>query len=269
MTTGPESDLSLLHPRSPAFGYAALCGASLAVTVLVLMQQGLNLLVTMLILLVGILGLVTRMKLAPLLLVVLVAVCQIIQQFYWVDFRSRMEMPMGAAFRVGDALIGAAVLGFVAGHYRLQGLSRHLFPPDQRFYYLRRHIKVPASLLRALVERRRSPQLVTPAELALLVVSLPAWALAAQVAWLWLARPRDVLEWDAWLARLTVLLVVMIGGLVAAAAVLRHLRRHRMTLDEATLVLQDTLWNETRGEQRWYTRWLAWFWLRRKEQEQP
>src|SRR5262249_27020692 len=117
---------------------------------------------------------------------------------------------------------------------------------------------------------RRSVRLVTPTELALLVVSLPLWALVAQVVWWWLNRPRNVLGWTPWAARLTVLLACLIPGLVLAAAVLRQLRRRRMTADEAVLLLQDTLWNETRGEQRWYTRWLAWFWLKQREfKEQP
>jgi hypothetical protein len=34
--------------------------------------------------------------------------------------------------------------------------------------------------------------------------------------------------------------------------------------------MQDTLWRETRGEQRYLTRWLAWFWIKEHERkEQP
>jgi len=255
MTTSPRDDPNLLDPRSGAFGYVALCGAALAVLLLVLLQRGQNLVVSLLILSVGVAGVLTRMRLAPLLVLGLVTFNELFQQF---TVSQAHEPELGRVFQVSDVLLCAALLGFVAGQYRLQGLGRFVFPPDEHVGQIRTPITV--------VQRRRSALLVTPQEVSLLAVSLPFWALAAQLAWHWLAQQRALLEWDGRIVRATVCLFALVTGLTVAAAVLHHVRRRRMTLEEATLLLQDTFWNETRGEQRWLARWLAWFWLRHKEQ---
>ena len=52
------------------------------------------------------------------------------------------------------------------------------------------------------------------------------------------------------------------------AALLGHWRARQMTAAEGELSLQDTLWRETRREQRRLNRWLAWAELRRRRKEQ-
>ena len=50
-----------------------------------------------------------------------------------------------------------------------------------------------------------------------------------------------------------------LGGLVLiASTVIGYLAWRRMTPDEAAVVLQDTVWTETRREERKINRWLAW-----------
>jgi hypothetical protein len=259
--------------RSPALNYLAVCGAGLAVLVLMLLGQGQSPLLTLLVLAAGVLGLWTRVAVAPVTLLLLVAVSQLMQQLTWVDFRWRWLEQARAEFLPADLLLAAGLLAYTVGHYRLQGLTRHVVPPDVRLralYRYQRSARADGALPG--VERRRAARLVTPVELALLVLGLPAWVLLGQVAWHFLARARDVLarayevhEWQPWTARLVMLAVVLIGGLVLTAAVLRYVRRWRMTHEEARLILQDVLWNETRGEQRWFARWLAWI---KVEQEQ-
>jgi hypothetical protein len=265
--------------RSPALNYLAVCGAGLAVLVLMLLNQGQSQLLTLLVLAAGVLGVLTRVAIAPLTLLLLIAVSQLMQQLTWVDFRWRWLEQSRAEFVPADLLLAAGLLAYTVGHYRLQSLTRHIVPPDVRLRVLYRYQR-PAGLDRALptVERRRAARLVTPTELVFLLLGLPVWVLLGQVAWHFLARARDVLareynvhEWLPWVARLVTLALVLIGGLVLTAAVLRYVRRWRMTADEARLVMQDVLWNETRGEQRWFARWLTWIKVEREQgrREQP
>jgi hypothetical protein len=125
------------------------------------------------------------------------------------------------------------------------------------------------------IERKRSAGLVTPFELVVLVLTLPLWVLLAQLVWSAVMQARDVLgkqhhaqEWEVWQTRLVVLVTVLFGGILTMAAALRYMRRWRMTADEAHLILQDTLWQETRSEQRWFGRWLTWFALDRQERKE-
>jgi hypothetical protein len=266
LSTQPQEEPGLFNSRSPAFGYVILCGASLAVIMLVVLSQTTGPVVGLLIFAVGAAGVLTRMRIAPLLVVLLVAMSQIVPPFFQPAARWLLEEGR-SRFRLSDVLLCASVLGYVAGHYRLQGLSRSIFPVDYRFGYLRRFVKAPATWWRLLVERRRSFLSVTPVELAVLVGSLPLWALAAHAVWALLAYPHDVLDWDQGMARLTIVLVVLVPGLTLVAAVLRQIRLRQMPPEQAALLSQDTVWNEMRGEHRLYTRWLAWFWLQRKEQD--
>jgi hypothetical protein len=263
--------------RSPALNYIALCGAALVVMLQVLLAQGYSVMVALVILLVGVLGVLTRMSVAPLAVLLAVAVSQLMRQLSGIEFRWRFEMEVRGTPVVSDLLLGVAVLAYTIGHYRLQGVSRHIFPPDQRLRQLHRYARLPAQSGAAPgIERKRAAQLVTSLELALLALSLPLWALLAQLVWYGLTTTRDVLardvlarpdyaEWNPGLLRIIALLTGLVGSVLMVAAVLRHLRHRNLAHDEARLVMQDTLWNETRGEQRWIARWQTWFKLERKE----
>src|SRR5262249_36661287 len=159
-------------------------------------------------------------SLAPFTVVLVVAVSQLMQQLNWTPFSRRWNIStrtLGAS----DFLLCAAVLAYVAAHFRLQGLGRHIFPPDVRLRLLHRFTRSPRSRGAALaIERKRAVRLVTPGELVVLVLSLPLWVLLAQLAWHYLAQLRDVLarhhhyqEWDPWLMRLIVLLAALIAVL--------------------------------------------------------
>src|SRR5206468_2410713 len=90
----------------------------------------------------------------------------------------------------------------------------------------------------------------------------PAWAALAQLCWR--AFPR---EWRnpgiqppvwhavmaAWLMGLSLFLISNLLG---------YWYRQQMTREEGLSLLQDTVWKETRREQRRVNRWLAWARLR-------
>ncbi len=262
----------LLAFGTPAFPYVALCGVCLTVILLAQMAQGHSALFGLLVLLAGVTGVLLRTAIAPAGLVLLVAAGQMIRlgplglEFGnrgWVDPDTR---PL---FSPGDVPLCVAVLGFVIGNYRLLGLHRHIFPPDYRLLALRR-IRARGTPWQALrIEQRRPVAGIRPLEQVLLVLALPLWALAGQVAWAVISRQQSLpaLE-DATTIRVTVGMIFLVPTVVTAAALLRVWRLRRITADEAALLMQDHLWRETRGEQRLLTRWLAWFWLRDKERKE-
>jgi hypothetical protein len=156
---------------------------------------------------------------------------------------------------IPDVVLCAAVLGYAIAHSRLQSLINNVFPAETAKHDLKARAS-PA-------DPRRPARLVTPDEVSALVISLPFWAILA--VGLWRLRSQS---WhnpgvrpDAWEA---ILIVWMVGAPFWALAVFfKYWALRRMSVDEAQLLLQDTLWHETRREQRRINRWLAWARLRR------
>src|SRR5262249_5374299 len=154
-------------------------------------------------------------------------------------------LPGGSAtLEIEDLLQAAAVLAYVAGHYRLLSLTRNLFPAQPR--------EKPQPARRAVPLR----------EVIVLAATVLACAALGQLiaeclpdSWYELGlAPR------AW--RMIVLGWTVGIGVLVAGGLLGHLARQQMSPLEANLVLQDVLWQQTRGEQRLGSRWLAWARLR-------
>ncbi|HKI35340.1 MAG TPA: hypothetical protein VKA46_26010 [Gemmataceae bacterium] len=166
-----------------------------------------------------------------------------------------------------DLLLAVSLLAYAAGQYRLQGLTVRLFPSDPRQgrAAARRGSAEATKVKEAL---RRSPDLVSRREIVVLLLALPACGGLASLFWAWLSgrRTQFLIADEAWQGMLVLWLLG--GGVLAAAAVLRYLALRRMTPAEAAMYLQDVLWRETRGEQRLLNRWLAWAWLRRRRREE-
>jgi hypothetical protein len=158
-------------------------------------------------------------------------------------------------------------VGYIVGHYRLQGLLHNVAPLDPRrregpprwhffrFYWLPR-----------LAPQRRSSRGVSPYEVPLLLLTLPAAALTAQLLWAALTPPWRLANLlPPPLCRFLLLVWFLGVGVLVTAAALQHWKRLRMSADEAALLLQDVLWVETRREQRRINRWLAWAHLRNRQ----
>lgn len=230
------------------FRYAVVCLAALGVILVVMLQRTFWSL-AMVPVLAGLVGGVTR--LGPFLLPAAVAVA-----LNAIPFTERAS----AQRSILDGLVAAAVLAYAAGHYRLQGLLSHIYPADPR----RREEPVPRSgwfrfLPRrpAVVQFRRTGGLVSAEEISRLLLMLPLWAVFAQVIWNGLplgANPGLVTP--VW--QLSVLAWLIGLSWYVAAAVLDYAGWRQATPAEAALYLQDTLWAETRREQRRLNRWLAW-----------
>ena len=244
--------------------YAILCLAALGVIALLEMQRGLRL-VAPIVLLIGLLGVLTRMRAAPLLLLVTFAAVHLEEQHRLFGFGwDEQELPWRRrTFRATDVALCAAMLAYFVGHYRLQAVGSYLFPPDPRL-----RDGSPGRAGRV-VQMKRSPRLVTTDEVGWLVLTLPVPALLGQLAWMALARPWNVLGLPLPVGRLLLLFWVLAIAAFVVAALLGHWRSRQMTAEEGTLFLQDTLWRETRGEQRRINRWLGWSRVRRRRKERP
>jgi hypothetical protein len=262
--------------------YVVICLFSLLVTLLAVVtgeqQAGLGPLGTILALvpiLVGAVGLGLRSGLAPVLFLTTLSGFLFLRHQHPTPapFGWRWGPPRGTLFHASDVLLAMAVLAFVMAHSRLMGLVGNLFPRDPRRKEERRRPSWFGGRFRE-VKQRRSTRLVRPVEWAFLLLSLPVWAGAAELLWLitmGLTRPRrsSGVGMEPWLWRLIVVAWVLGALLVLAAGFFSYWGRRDMTPEEGQMLLQDTLWNETRREQRWLTRWLAWDRLRRPKEEKP
>lgn len=241
-------------------GYLTLGGCALAALGLVLVDRGFGLYAALPVA-AGIVAAPTR--LGPAALVVTLAVCLNALPH---DTDSLWEKTLS----VPDLILCGAVLGYTAAFHRLQAIRRWVFPAGS----------IPGRPPRS-VARPRAAGLATHAELSALVMALPAAALVASLAWAALPRlpaagdslnlvmpapPRDDvpdLPTEVWQA-VVLTLVSGVGALITAAA-FDYAGRRSMTTEEAELLLQDSLWHETGGDQRRVSRWLAWARVRRKE----
>jgi hypothetical protein len=237
--------------------YQILCLFALGVVFLVDLQQGNTLLSTML-LLIGLLGVLTRMRIAPIVFLLAFAVMQWVKQRGWARF-SGVPFPTRGGFPAQDVAESMAVLAYTLAHYRLQGLVLHIVPPDpRRRSGKRRWLIFPPRI----VLQRRPGTLVTPTEVAWFLLGLPLWAVSAQALWALLGPPRPLLDLPFWLARLVCFGWPLAVATLITATALDLWQRRRSPPELGALYLQDVLWRETRGEQRRLNRWTAWWRIR-------
>jgi hypothetical protein len=206
----------------------------------------------------------------------------------WLVASGRVLLPSRAPRRylhgaspVLDVLFCAAALAYVAGHFRLLGLTRNLFPVERRRRPGRpgrEERGAPAQPSEP--EHKRSPALAEGGEVPALLLAVVFCSAAGQLLWLWLSgrhADRDLsaltgmgvdvrLPDGAW--RALVLLWVFAVVLIPLTGLLSYLAHRRLTPEEAALYLQDQLWRETRREQSRINRWLAWAGLRRRRRDE-
>jgi hypothetical protein len=237
------------EPTPPAVtNYVILCLAALGVVLLAELER-LNL-VTLLALLLGLGGVLGRTRLTPVLFLGVLTISQVFAQLQFDGFGGAWSRRPWV-FRPTDLLLCAAGLAFILGHFRLQSLTQHLLPTDPRdrrgkaewdWWSLGRVYR--------LVMHRRSADLVTAGEFALVGLAVLLAVAVAFAGWVMLVQPRNVGGLPPNLGR-----VVLVGWLLAvggyvAAALLGYWRRCRMSREQGLLILQDMLWRTTRQEQR-------------------
>jgi hypothetical protein len=251
-----RKELSSLWKEPGVSYYVAVCLIALGAIMLVMLQR-IYWALSLLPILAGVGAGFTSF--GPFLLVIVIVVCL-------------ERMPYAEGSLVGqtvlDFILCAAVLAYVAAHYRLQSLFVQIVPSDPR----RRKEVPPGGGWRAVfrrksrvVRQRRSAQGVAVPEIQRLLWTLPLGALAAQLLWGMVqllgravrAEPYEPdLPSSVWRAILLAWLMGLTGYVVAG--VIGYWRHRRLSVEQATLYLQDQLWAETRREQRRLNRWLAW-----------
>jgi hypothetical protein len=214
------------------------------------------------------LALATRSNLASLMLLFALAGRILVYQFMdLVPWHARPTSP-ASRFQPADLLLSAAVLAFVVAHYRLMGLLQTIFPRDPR----RRPPGPPGDVQHDAERQPRSARLVQPLEWVLLILALPLWVVLGQLAWLALPGQWAFVDTTDWLWHWTALITpawLLAAALITAAGLFGYWGLRNRTRAEAEMFLQDTLWHETRREQRWVGRWLTWCRLRRPRRGGP
>jgi hypothetical protein len=267
------------NPTPPDAGvrnYTFLCLVALLVTLLGLMMALPRRPVWLLVpIIAGLGGLLLRWRWAPFLFLATLGGVLCFDASLRASFRGR---PVPGSSPAVDLLLGAAALAYVAGHYRLQGLVRAVFPHDPR-----RPGTAPRRPGRrrppAQVSARRSPGLAVPGELVWFLVALPVWVPLGLLAFRLLvlvgtpelfddqlrtaggnwADVEDVLVslvTLVWRGRL--LLWVLGFGTLLAFGLIDYLGWARASRAEAAVFLADTVWRETRREQRLANAWRVW-----------
>ncbi len=243
--------------QTPGLSHYLVVGlVSLSVIWLLLVRREVTPMVTLFPILVGILGITIRWRLAPVLMLVILAVCLKIE---WI--------PREATFRITNFILCGAALVYLIAQYRLQSLMDHIFPIDSRRREGPPRWHVGLLSLRyqpEIAHERRPPALVTREEIGMVVLGSALWAALAQLSWIWVPSRwgNPGFPQPAW--RAIVLTWIAGASLYVAFSLLHYWSRRHMTAQEALLFLQDELWKETRGEQRRINRWRVWARLRQK-----
>jgi hypothetical protein len=241
--------------------YQVLCSFALGVVFLLDIQHG-SALSSLLLLLVGLLGVMARLRIGPILFLLSFTVLHLARQRVGMRLGEMTFSARGTGLLASELATSLAVLAYVLAQYRLQSLVLHILPPDpRRRSGRRRWLILPPKI----VLEPRAGGLVTPAEIAWFVLALPAWGLLAQGLWLVLSPPRQFLDFPPWLVRLIYFGWALGVGTLVTASLFDYWQRRRGRPEIAALYLQDVLWRETRREQRRCNRWIAWWRIRRDQ----
>jgi hypothetical protein len=251
--------------------YLIVSLAALLIITLILLEEGLHFW-SVLPLMLGSIGLVSNWTLGPSLTLLSLMMLLILKR--WLLSIPRW-LPEEPAPLLHLALAGVTLI-YAVSATRLLALVRHAVPPDTR-----RARKPPGSRARGrwLLPREgsaRSSLAIPSTEIVVLLLSAPAFVLAAFLLWRRLANELPPtwlrLSMPLWQAMplWRVLLLVWGGGIVLAAGytLLSYLNRAQAGNEESLLFLQDQLWTETRGEQRRINRWIVWGRLRAQRKEE-
>jgi hypothetical protein len=238
--------------------YRMMAAMALAVIFLLHLDQGLTIWGSI-VLVVGAMAIVLRLPISPLFVLIGVVGGQLYLHFVFPGRRPR------GVLQVEDVMLCTATLAYVGAHYRLSALWRSILPRDPRQRYHRKAMTiVPLGRLGKIVSQHRPATESGPGEMVWFLLQLLLFVLLAQGAWVVLNARRELLDFlSPREFQLVLLAWGLVMGLFLAAQLFRLARLLRMDRATAEVLLQDALWQETRGEQRRIGRWLAWWRLRR------
>ena len=251
-----------VDPRQHAAvrNYILISLVSLVILLMALLQRNFGFL-SIFPILVGSLALAARWRMAPLMLLLVLAGGLFVQGRMRPSFQF-----FNASQALSDVILIGSVLVYVIANYRLQGLMLNLFPADARLPLPRkvRKKRQKSAVLPPLPEtllQRRSPNTVTPRELGGMLASVVLIELIGAFCWfglqVWQGDPlRGESRGVAWSLILLAWIVGM--AILLPATVFALVRWRRLTKQEAVMILQDAVWLETRKEQASINRWIVW-----------
>lgn len=195
--------------------------------------------------LIGAAGLVFRWRAAPLILLAFVVLGQLGPAWMGMMHSPRRRPMLPLEFG-----LCATILVYVVCQFRLVALTIGALPRDRRRPTAKARLR-PSS-------GPPSREVVAALTIACVAVVLAffIWTMTDVIPPRWnIIKPNWRLGLLAWL---------LTGVLVVTSAIVAHLGWRRLSREEAALYLQDTLWHETRREQRRINRWRAWALNRRQ-----
>jgi len=270
MSTTPQQDegWELLPGLAPAFRFYLFVGlVGLLLVFLALFQKAL-LVIAIVPALVGLLGMAPYLlpprwkRLAgprwtiwmPFLLLVLLFFTELMFGFgFW---------PHTYNFEITDLMLATGLVTYLIAQFRLYGLAGSLMPVDRRPRPDRLIGDEPEPRPEATFEQRELMPLLWTVPLLVLGAQLLWWLITRQEALPNTGRAEAPLELERHHWRVFALIWMLGGAGILIAGILKILRMYRMSAAEAGMIAQDSVWVETRGEQRRNSRWLAW--VRRK-----
>jgi hypothetical protein len=239
--------------------YVIVCLTALLILTLILLEEGFGLWSVMPLMLGGVCVAGNLGLGPPLVLFSLVVLLSLRSWILGVAAWQRQGTPP-----LLDLLTAASVLVYLAAATRLMALVRYAVPPDPRRARKPPGPRVAGRWLLPREAAARSSSGIKGNEIVALLVSTPAYVLAAYLLWIRLAVEPPPTWLDLPVALWRALLLVWGAGIALAAAYvfLSYLARALASDRESLLYLQDQLWTATRGEQRRINRWVVWGRLR-------
>ncbi|WP_020473942.1 hypothetical protein [Zavarzinella formosa] len=155
-------------------------------------------------------------------------------------------------FNLEDLLLATALLSYLIGHYRLNALVGPVLPNDPS---VRREIPSAAPVSRPFTQ-------VDAEELPRTLIIGGACVVVGQAGWFFVTVQERFMRphpFDIGVTRAMILLWVIGSALMILSAGLSYLRISRMTQAEASMVLRDDAFHETRRETDRIERWRRWF----------
>lgn len=157
-----------------------------------------------------------------------------------------------SGFNIEDMMLGASILAYLIGHYRLYSMLSSVIPNEPS---IRREVEITDP-------KTRPETQVDQDELPRTLMIAGCCIVAAQAIWMLLGYIERITRPHAYMPAGTKTLFLLwgVGSLaMILAAALTYLRMSRMSEHEATMVLRDASFQENRRETDRVERWRKWF----------
>ena len=182
------------------------------------MQQGQGLF-NLLVVMMGVLGITSKLRWGPLLLFFFVVAGQFYQQENFPPQRGT-GVAEASLLKIKDIALSTGVLGYIVCHYRMQAILLNAAPidprqrlgaPRRKFPWFRRRPPVAPDC--------RTPHRISPLEIAFLALSVPAWAFVGQGLFAVFTIQLNLFGIPVWVWQILMLSWVMILGFFLARLV--------------------------------------------------